>query len=78
MIRRPPRSTQPTTLFPYTTLFRSAGDWNDKGAKGAFLKDVRDGACPIFSTTLSPDYNDLHRDHLHLDRGRRGAWTYCR
>src|SRR6059036_4137528 len=22
MIRRPPRSTQPTTLFPYTTLFR--------------------------------------------------------
>src|SRR6059036_3337097 len=22
-IRRPPRSTQPTTLFPYTTLFRS-------------------------------------------------------
>jgi hypothetical protein len=25
MIRRPPRSTQPTTLFPYTTLFRSNG-----------------------------------------------------
>jgi vitamin B12 transporter len=23
MIRRPPRSTPPTTLFPYTTLFRS-------------------------------------------------------
>jgi 2-oxoglutarate dehydrogenase E1 component len=31
MIRRPPRSTQPTTLFPYTTLFRSGWnfvDWN--------------------------------------------------
>jgi plasmid maintenance system antidote protein VapI len=26
MIRRPPRSTQPTTLFPYTTLFRSTAD----------------------------------------------------
>src|SRR6059036_4337866 len=26
MIRRPPRSTQPTTLFPYTTLFRSVAD----------------------------------------------------
>jgi peptidoglycan/xylan/chitin deacetylase (PgdA/CDA1 family) len=26
MIRRPPRSTQPTTLFPYTTLFRSELD----------------------------------------------------
>src|SRR6187551_3891761 len=25
MIRRPPRSTQRTTLFPYTTLFRSPG-----------------------------------------------------
>src|SRR5216117_4546604 len=25
MIRRPPRSTQGRTLFPYTTLFRSLG-----------------------------------------------------
>src|SRR3546814_5735736 len=25
MIRRPPRSTRPDTLFPYTTLFRSLG-----------------------------------------------------
>src|SRR3546814_6243480 len=28
MIRRPPRSTRPDTLFPYTTLFRS----RDRGA----------------------------------------------
>src|SRR3546814_11671523 len=27
MIRRPPRSTRTDTLFPYTTLFRSAADW---------------------------------------------------
>src|SRR3546814_3484718 len=26
MIRRPPRSTRTDTLFPYTTLFRSAQD----------------------------------------------------
>src|SRR3546814_7827736 len=26
MIRRPPRSTRTDTLFPYATLFRSAGD----------------------------------------------------
>jgi predicted signal transduction protein with EAL and GGDEF domain len=26
MIRRPPRSTQPTTLFPYTPLFRSVAE----------------------------------------------------
>src|SRR3546814_3909938 len=25
MVRRPPRSTRTDTLFPYTTLFRSAG-----------------------------------------------------
>src|SRR5213075_3477978 len=27
MIRRPPRSTQQGTLFPYTTLFRSRHRW---------------------------------------------------
>src|SRR5213596_4166388 len=31
MIRRPPRSTQDRTLFPYTTLFRS------KGAKDRYV-----------------------------------------
>src|SRR3546814_6591081 len=30
MLRRPPRSTRTDTLFPYTTLFRSA----DRGAPG--------------------------------------------
>src|SRR5881409_4292595 len=29
MIRRPPRSTRETTLFPYTTLFRSEVDDGD-------------------------------------------------
>src|SRR3546814_15369256 len=27
MIRRPPRATRTDTLFPYTTLFRSLGEW---------------------------------------------------
>src|SRR3546814_5725376 len=32
MIRRPPRSTRTDTLFPYTTLFRSAiGDGDEAG-----------------------------------------------
>src|SRR3546814_2115999 len=30
MIRRPPRSTRTDTLFPYTTLFRSARMLGDK------------------------------------------------
>src|SRR3546814_1361566 len=36
MIRRPPRSTRTDTLFPYTTLFRSAVggvDLDDAGAQ---------------------------------------------
>src|SRR3546814_19050792 len=33
MIRRPPRSTRTDTLFPYTTLFRSAVPVDDAGAR---------------------------------------------
>src|SRR3546814_9526917 len=33
MIRRPPRSTRPDTLFPYTTLFRSPDAGGD-GLRG--------------------------------------------
>ncbi|MET0374662.1 MAG: extensin family protein [Rhizorhabdus sp.] len=55
-----------------------AGGWAREGADGAFLRDVRDGACRMFSTVLSPDYNALHRDHLHLDQAPRGGWGYCR
>src|SRR5213596_3922789 len=35
MIRRPPRSTQDRTLFPYTTLFRSCGAKADRGRQVA-------------------------------------------
>jgi len=37
--------------------------------EGRFLRQVRDRACDLFSATLSPDYNALHADHLHLDMG---------
>ncbi len=55
-------------------------DWQDEGARGRFLRDVRDDACRLFATTLSPDYNAAHRDHLHLDQAKRGAmgWRACR
>lgn len=48
-------------------------DWPSNGPKGAFLHDVRDGACELFATVLSPDYNAAHADHLHLDQAARGA-----
>src|SRR3546814_16328760 len=33
MMRRPPRSTRPDTLFPYTTLFRSIANLIDARAQ---------------------------------------------
>jgi len=54
-------------------------DWPGNGAEGAFLRDARDGACKLFATVLSPDYNAAHADHLHLDQAqRRGGWRMCR
>ena len=55
-------------------------DWKGEGAKPAFLREVRDGACKLFATVLSPDYNAAHHDHLHLDQADRGemGWRACR
>ncbi len=55
-------------------------DWQGDGEKARFLRAVRDGACDLFSTTLSPDYNAAHADHLHLDLADRGtmSWRACR
>ena len=57
-----------------------ARDWHGRPADAAFLREVRDGACALFATVLSPDYNAAHRDHLHLDQAARGAtgWRACR
>lgn len=57
-----------------------AADWKGDGPEATFLHEVRNGACRLFSTTLSPDYNAAHRDHLHLDQAKRGefGWRACR
>ena len=62
------------------TRITLAGDWNGAPAKAAFLREVRDGACDLFATVLSPDYNAAHRDHFHLDQAQRGTmgWRACR
>jgi hypothetical protein len=53
------------------TSIRVREDWNGAPAKAAFLRQVRDGACRVFTTTLSPDYNDAHADHFHFDQAAR-------
>ena len=57
------------------TRITVARDWRGQGAKAGFLHDVRDGACRLFATTLSPDYNAAHADHLHLDQAARGMMS---
>lgn len=56
---------------------RVLADWNGDPARAAFLREVRDGACDLFATTLSPDYNAAHADHFHFDQSRRGG-SFCR
>lgn len=42
-------------------------DWSGDEPEARFLHRIRDDACRIFGTVLSPDYNAVHRDHLHLE-----------
>ena len=52
-------------------------DWRGEGPAGQsgsrFLHRVRDGACRLFSTVLTPDYNAAHANHLHIDGASRGV-----
>ncbi|WP_116809229.1 extensin family protein [Steroidobacter cummioxidans] len=50
-------------------------DWEEDGASGAFLREIRTGACRFFDGVLSPNYNAAHRDHFHFDRG---PYRVCR
>ncbi len=46
-------------------------DWDAPDGRSAFLRTIRDGACPLFSTVLSPDFNRAHADHFHFDQAAR-------
>lgn len=51
------------------TLIQILRDWDGDRKKANFLRETRSAACKIFRVTLSPDYNEAHRDHFHLDMG---------
>lgn len=61
--------------FADGTATRLIDDWNADDSKAQFLRRARNGACDWFQRTLSPDYNTLHADHLHLQS--RG-WGACK
>src|SRR3546814_8000311 len=73
MIRLPPRSTRTDTLFPYTTLFRSAAIFADEmfghqppGIIGGAINDDVEFAC--FSghgvTPVLPERSEEHTSEL--------------
>jgi hypothetical protein len=43
--------------------------WSDRGPRGAFLRDVAQGACRHFNMVLTPKTDFAHANHLHLDIG---------
>ena len=47
-------------------------EWSGDDPGASFLRRVRDESCRVFSQVLSPDYNALHRDHMHLELGGYG------
>src|SRR2546429_2219904 len=68
MIRRPPRST----LFPYTTLFRSLADVSHSGLACALRAAEPDGACgaysggAFYSLARSEEHTSELQSRLHL------------
>jgi hypothetical protein len=64
MIRRPPRSTQPTTLFPYTTLFRSLLQHGFRAA----------AAAEWFAATKLGGSDEALRGELGFESG--GRWVF--
>src|SRR3546814_3475969 len=73
MIRRPPRSTRTDTLFPYTTLFRSAVRSTGGDAVGEFVSIIRIiDACRAFGAQIRNlvvlHAQPLNKRRLEFDR----------
>jgi hypothetical protein len=43
--------------------------WSGTGAEARFLREIHARACRYFRLAIGPEYNALHRDHFHYDRG---------
>src|SRR3546814_17313778 len=67
MIRRPPRSTRTDTLFPYTTLFRSAASWLINGQSFGELRVGHDEKGRPWLTGIEP----MHGNNLTVYPGMK-------
>src|SRR3546814_19684034 len=84
MIRRPPRSTRTDTLFPYTTLFRSAALALGAGRRRSLPEKLDDhlvlGASPALATDGGVSFVNrlglrLYAIRHPLDAGTRDRTT---
>src|SRR3546814_5712497 len=78
MIRRPPRTTRTDTLFPYTTLFRSAGQLrSQKKQENTSIRDVIPRARRIIPMPKVPIFKRLkfHMTSVPEDRARSKEHT---
>src|SRR5439155_26665222 len=74
MIRRPPRST----LFPYTTLFRSVGEWRTSCDR---LADLLGEPCTVASVPggdISPVVLQIGRSEEHTSELQSRGHLVCR
>src|SRR3546814_9834029 len=71
MIRRPPSSTRPDTLFPYTTLFRSRRRFPRQGRRRA-ERNSGQGALPAAAGRLQDPEAGRLRGGTAEDRVRKG------
>jgi hypothetical protein len=66
----PPGIAQPITL-------RAAAPAVTPASKADFLHAAHQSACQIFGTTLGPEANAEHRNHLHVDMAPRKTTKIC-
>jgi len=50
-------------------------NWDSNGPESEFLKEVHRRACRYFRVAIGPEYNALHKNHFHFDRG---AFSRCK
>src|SRR3546814_5710174 len=75
MIRRPPRSTRPDTLFPYTTLFRSRQP--GRASRRTHSADATAVKCPVMSYLTLPRCRTSRPGNTWQDDRQIGRAPVC-
>ncbi len=52
--------------------------WRGSRKERKFLRELQAGACKIFGTTLTPNYNRAHYNHFHFDAKSRKSKAICK